>query len=152
MNYADAAAGVSGKEPASSGLCCAVGCQLPGTMSASTSGGHQWYCRVHFGTPVSDHNDITARINNRVTLYRIAGWLSNRAPVGQITEKTRERIRALGRKELLTPKTTGIPWTCYGLASHIYAVLDEECRQPQAHMGAPAAKTTTWIDEPEFAE
>lgn len=152
MNYADESASVSGGAPGTYGLCCATGCQLPGTMSTSTSGSQQWYCRVHFGAPASDHNDITARINNRVVLYRIAGWLSNRAPVGQVTEKTRERIRALGRQELLTPLKPGTPWSCYGLASHIFAVLDEECRQPQAHMGAPAAKKTNSIDEPEFAE
>lgn len=153
MNYADESASVSGKAPGSHGLCCANGCQLAGTMSDSTSGSDKWYCRVHFGAPVADHSDITARINNRVVLYRIAGWLSNRPPSSPVTPKTAERIRALNRKELLTPPKGGTPWTCYGLASHIFAVLDSECRNPQAHMGTPKpTSATARIEEPEFAE
>lgn len=153
MNYAEESASVSGSAAGTYGLCCASGCQLPGAMSTSTSGSQQWYCRVHFGAPISDHNDITARINNRVILYRIAGWLSNRAPTGAVTEKTKERIRALGRKELLNPVKPGAGISSYGLASHIFAVMDAECRTPQAHMGTPAPKNATaQIEEPEFAE
>ena len=153
MNYADESASVAGKQPGTNGLCCAPGCQLSGALSTSTSGGQQWYCRVHFGTPASDHNGITTRINSRVILYRIAGWLSNRAPSSQVSDKTRDRIRALGRRELLTPIKPATSWTAYGLASHIFAVLDAECRTPQAHMGAPRPTTeTAKTEEPEFAE
>lgn len=150
MSYANEAAGVSGKEPGARGQCCANGCPLSGSMTASTSGSDKWFCRVHFGIPYAEHDGITARINNRVSLYRIAGELSN-CGHSAADQKTRAQIKALGRADLLKPPSPGQPFSASGLASFMFSVLDAECRAPQAHMGVPAADgAASWIDDPEL--
>lgn len=149
MTYAEDAAAVSGRE-APYGQCNAKGCTMPGSLSASTTGGSgQWYCRVHFGMPVSLFDSITARIANRRELYRIAIELSNDQST---SEKVREQIRALGRKEFLNNEPgVGAP-SAFTVARRIYVALDAECRMPQAHMGAPApGGAANWLDEPELS-
>jgi hypothetical protein len=153
MSYADEAAAVSGKASAGTyGLCCANGCPLAGSLTTSTNGSDKWFCRVHFGTPYSEHDGITARINNRLDLYRIADDLSNYTQGAAADQKIRAQIKALGRRELLQPTSPGRPFTAQGLAGFIFSVLDKECRMPQAHMGVPEqAGATSWVDEPETA-
>lgn len=145
--YAEASAAASGADhhPGAYGMCAANGCCLPGTMSASTQGTNDWLCRLHFGAPRSEHDAITARIHNRADLFKAAFWLINRGTGEHLSSKIKDRIRAMGRADLVTFK--GMQ-SCYGLGNNILQVLGKECREPQQHMGVPksAAQGATWID------
>lgn len=140
--YAEAAAGVRGATvEASNGLCAASGCCLPGTMSLSTHGTKEWWCRVHFQTPRPDHDGITARISNRAELFGIALVLVNEGWAERVDQTTRKKLHALGRPEF--PGLGDV--TAYAMGSHMLEVLGKECRAPQAHMGVPSSGTT-WVD------
>lgn len=147
--YAEASAAVGGNESGGYGLCAAFGCCLPGTMTASTQGGKDWHCRLHFGAPRSEFDDISARVQNRKALFTAAYWLVNRPKGDTVTSKVRDRIKALGRADLLekVPSVRGV--TAYHLGVHMLRVLGDECRQPQEHMGTPkrAGQGTTWLDQ-----
>lgn len=148
-SYAEASAAVNGNEPGGYGLCAAFGCCLPGTLTMSTQGGKDWYCRLHFGAPRSEFDDISARAQNRKALFTAAYWLVNRPKGDTVNRKVRDRIKALGRADLLekVPSARGV--TAYHLGVHMLRVLGDECRQPQAHMGTPkpAGQGPTWLDQ-----
>jgi hypothetical protein len=153
--YAQASAAVSGDTdvPGTYGMCAANGCCLLGTMSASTQGPKDWWCRLHFGAPRREHDDITARIHNRRDLFKAAMWLASRGSGAETTEKVRARIRAMGRADLLTVGGIGFR-TANRLGSHMLQVLGRECRAPQQHMGVPknAAQGASWIDSDQKEE
>jgi hypothetical protein len=48
--------------------CAAYGCPMPGSMSSSTGGTNEWFCRVHFGRNPGSWQHITAELNR-------LGWL-----------------------------------------------------------------------------
>lgn len=48
--------------------CCAYGCPMPGSMSASTTGSTEWQCWLHFGRGPGSWQRITAELNRM-------GWL-----------------------------------------------------------------------------
>lgn len=54
-------------------LCCAHGCPLPGTMSASTMGGSAWLCRHHYGAASKDWSSITTAITRERALAAMTG-------------------------------------------------------------------------------
>jgi len=143
--YADAAAAVSGNEPDRPGQCAASGCCLPGVMSTSTQGPKEWWCRLHFGAPRAEHDDITARAANRKQLLAAALRLTTLGTGEAIPAKAREHITALGRAELLTPPDTARRWTAHALGSHMLEVLGRECRTPQQTMAPPSA-ARNWVD------
>ena len=61
----------------------------------------------------------------------------------------RDRIKALGRADLLAGASKEGTPTAYHLGVHMLRVLGDECRQPQEHMGTPkrAGQGTTWLDQ-----
>jgi hypothetical protein len=147
--YAEASAAVSGDTnvPGTYGMCAANGCCLPGTMGASTGGPKDWYCRLHFGAPRAEHDDITARIHNRRDLFKAALWLINRPKGSAAPDKAESRIKAMGRPELLIGADGKPHRTAYALGNHMLQLLGKECRAPQKHMGVPSAvRGTSWID------
>ena len=155
-SYAEASAAVGGNEPGGYGLCAAFGCCLPGTLTMSTQGGKEWHCRLHFGAPRSEFDDISARAQNRKNLFMAAYWLVNRPKGDTVSRKVLDRIEALGRADLLAGAAKAEKPTAYHLGVHMLRVLGDECRQPQAHMGTPksAGQGPTWLDQnqPEEAE
>lgn len=148
-SYAEASAAVGGNESGGYGVCAAFGCCLPGTMSASTQGGKDWHCRLHFGAPRSEFDDISARVQNRKALFTAAYWLVNRAKGDAVASKVLDRIKALGRADIVDAFAKADKQTAYHLGVHMLRVLGDECRQPQAHMGTPkpAGQGTTWLDQ-----
>ncbi|OZI59927.1 hypothetical protein [Bordetella genomosp. 11] len=153
--YAEASAAVSGETdvPGTYGMCAANGCCLPGTMSSSTQGPKDWHCRLHFGAPRAEWDDITARIHNRRDLFKAALWLVNRAKGNAVSDKAESRIKAMGRAELLTGADGKAHRTAYALGNHMLQVLGRECRAPQKNMGVPSATLgTSWIDTDEEKE
>ncbi|MFY1969588.1 hypothetical protein ACOTHT_30780 [Achromobacter xylosoxidans] len=148
-SYAEASAAVGGNESGGYGVCAAFGCCLPGSMSASTQGGKDWHCRLHFGAPRSEFDDISARVQNRKALFTAAYWLVNRPKGDTVSRKVLERIEALGRADIIFAATKADKLTAYHLGVHMLRVLGDECRQPQEHMGTPkrAGQGTTWLDQ-----
>lgn len=148
-SYAEASAAVGGNESGGYGVCAAFGCCLPGTMSASTQGGKDWHCRLHFGAPRAEFDAISARAQNRKALFTAAYWLVNRPKGDTVSRKVLDRIEALGRADLLAGAAKEGPPTAYHLGVHMLRVLGDECRQPQEHMGTPkrAGQGTTWLDQ-----
>lgn len=142
--YAEASAAVSGNDTSRDGLCAASGCCLPGTMSTSTQGPKDWWCRLHFGASRADHDSITAHIANRRRLFQIAYQLVNDTPGAGPDRKIRDELRALGRPEFARLGDV----SAYAMGSHMLQTLGRECRAPQAHMGTPkpAGQGTTWLD------
>ncbi|WP_445656845.1 hypothetical protein [Achromobacter sp. NCFB-sbj8-Ac1-l] len=154
--YAEASAAVGGNESGGYGICAAFGCCLPGTMTASTQGTKDWHCRLHFGAPRSEFDDISARAQNRKALFTAAYWLVNRPKGDTVSRKVLDRIEALGRADILASAAKAERLTAYHLGAHMLRVLGDECRQPQAHMGTPkpAGQGSTWLDhnQPEEAD
>lgn len=148
-SYAEASAAVGGTEPQPHGVCAAFGCCLPGSMSSSTQGTQTWYCRLHFGAPRGEWDDISARAQNRKALFTAAYWLLNRPHGHNADRKIGDRIRALGRNDLLEARNKAGGCTCYALGAHMLQVLGKECRAPQQDMGTPKSPTQgpTWIDQ-----
>lgn len=147
--YAEASAAVGGNESGGYGICAAFGCCLPGTMTASTQGGKDWHCRLHFGAPRSEFDDISARAQNRKALFTAAYWLVNRPKGEAVSPRVLDRIEALGRADLLGGAAMVNKPTSYHLGVHMLRVLGDECRQPQEHMGTPkrAGQGKTWLDQ-----
>jgi len=154
--YAEASAAASGQgdHAGAYGLCASPGCCLPGTLSGSTQGPSEWWCRLHFGARRAEHGDITARIHNRADAFKAALWLANRHKGEAVTEKVTARIRAMGRADLVAGIAPGGKATAYSLGSHMLLVLGRECRAPQQHMGTPKSATAgaSWIDTDEKEE
>ncbi|RSE90761.1 hypothetical protein [Achromobacter aegrifaciens] len=148
-SYAEASAAASGHEPGGDGLCAAFGCCLPGTLTMSTQGAQDWHCRLHFGAPRAEFDDISARIQNRKALFTAAYWLVNRAKGDAVASKVLDRIKALGRADIVDAFAKGDKQTAYHLGTLLLRVLGDECRMPQAHMGTPkpAGQGTTWLDQ-----
>lgn len=148
-SYAEASAAASGNENRGYGLCAAFGCCLPGTLTMSTQGAQDWHCRLHFGAPRSEFDDISARAQNRKNLFMAAYWLVNRPKGDSVSRKVLDRIEALGRADLLASAAKSEKLTAYHLGAHMLRVLGDECRQPQEHMGTPkrAGQGTTWLDQ-----
>jgi hypothetical protein len=145
--YAEASAAVSGdaadSAPGGWGMCAAAGCCLPGTMSASTQGPKDWWCRVHFGAPRGEHDSITAHIANRRSLFQLAYLLASGQKGANASSATRDRVRAMGRADLVGGPTM----TEYTLGTQMLQALTKECRAPQKHMGVPSsARGASWID------
>ena len=154
-SYAEASAAASGQEPQAYGLCAAYGCCLPGTLTMSTQGAQDWHCRLHFGAPRAEFDDISARAQNRKSLFTAAYWLVNRPKGDSVSRKVLDRIEALGRADILASAAKAEKLTAYHLGAHMLRVLGDECRQPQAHMGTPSkGQAPTWLDQnqPEEAE
>lgn len=141
--YAKASAAVNGNDTKTNGMCCANGCTLGGSMTGSTSGSDQWYCRFHFGESASKHDGISTRMANRGDLFKIAEWLTNRQKGATPTSETLDRIRAQRPDLVINPKQTS-----YSLGQYILQVLGRECRDPQAHMGTPKPVNhgASWLD------
>ncbi|MGQ4204172.1 hypothetical protein ACUALW_24725 [Bordetella bronchiseptica] len=142
-SYAEASAAVGGNESGGYGVCAAFGCCLPGTMSSSTQGGKDWHCRLHFGAPRSEFDDISARVQNRKALFLAAYWLVNRSKGDTVSRKVRDRIKALGRADLLGNG----PATCRSLGARMLRILGDECRKPQQDIADPTqpkAKADSW--------
>lgn len=148
-SYAEASAAASGHESQAYGLCAAFGCCLPGTLTMSTQGAQDWHCRLHFGAPRAEFDDISARAQNRKALFTAAYWLVNRAKGDQVSSKVLDRIKALGRADIVDAFAKAEKPTAYHLGVHMLRVLGDECRQPQAHMGTPkpAGQGPTWLDQ-----
>lgn len=148
-DYASAAAGVktprqqpqeprhADQKPAS--LCCINGCELPGTISSSTTGSSEWFCRLHFGAQYSENGQITALANNRHRLYRLAFRCVNVPPGRPVLPELRAALKRHGREDLLNCK--GGPVTVQRIGRHMFEVLDDECR--------PGQKTLQPKQEPE---
>ncbi|CUJ00873.1 hypothetical protein [Achromobacter aegrifaciens] len=154
-SYAEASAAVGGNETGGYGLCAAFGCCLPGTLTMSTQGAQDWHCRLHFGAPRSEFDDISARVQNRKALFTAAYWLVNRAKGDLVASKVMDRIKALGRTDIVDSFAKAEKPTAYHLGVHMLRVLGDECRQPQAHMGTPSkGQASTWLDQnqPEEAD
>lgn len=152
-SYAEASAAASGNENRGYGLCAAFGCCLPGTLTMSTQGAQDWHCRLHFGAPRSEFDDISARAQNRKALFTAAYWLVNRPKGDTVSSKVLDRIKALGRPDIVDAFAKADKPTAYHLGVHMLRVLGDECRQPQAHMGTPAkTPTTTWLDQNQTEE
>jgi len=150
--YAEASAAVSGDEapeaPGGWGMCAAPGCCLPGTMSTSTQGPKDWWCRVHFGAPRGEHASITAHISNRRALFRLAMDLLNPDVTSADLQKLRDQVKAL-RPEILT----GAHDRQWHLGAYMLQVLTKECRAPQKDMGVPnGGRAASWIDTVEEKE
>lgn len=145
--YAEAATG--GKPPRASGVCACSGCCMPGTMTSSTTGTHDWYCRLHFGAPSTEWDSITARAANRRGLLAIALDLSRCPPGHTVKSADQDRIRTLRRPDLLA---AGIK-TARALGAHMLRVLTQECRAPQSHIETRQS-STSWLDaaHPEGSE
>lgn len=151
-SYAEASAAASGNEPQAYGLCAAFGCCLPGTLTMSTQGAQDWHCRLHFGAPRSEFDDISARAQNRKALFTAAYWPVNRPKGDSVSRKVLGRIEALGRADILASAAKAEKLTAYHLGAHMLRVLGDECRQPQAHMGTPKPAGPTWLDQNQTEE
>lgn len=150
--YAEAAKAVNGQHGGEEaapayGQCAAPGCFMPGTMTSSTAGTDRWLCRLHFGAPRGQHDDITAHANNRRELFKLALAFTRMGTGEHASSKDRDKVRALGRKDLVN----GPDATAYALGLHMLQILSRECRAPQAHMGVPS-KSTNWVDAAQIQE
>lgn len=143
-DYAKASRAVKGSTAApddyANDLCCVAGCHLPGTMSHSTTGSSEWYCRLHFGVEIHGRASVTAKTNNRMGLIRLALRCAN-APVGARIPRQIEALMAqLGRDDLLQGARDiqpDVPLTGRALGRFISAALDRECRPDHTDHGAP---------------
>lgn len=127
------------------GRCTAPGCKLPGTMTTATTGGTEWYCRLHFGASYGEMAEITLRANNRSTLFRMALRWSNASPNEPVPAEVVAILRQAGRESLLSakPAVEGRPMTMRTLARHLLAQLDAECRVGDSTPAQPEPATET---------
>ena len=147
-DYASAAASVNaGGSPVpekSKNLCCVNGCQMPGTLAASTTGSTEWFCRLHFGAQYSENGQITALAKNRDRLYRLAFRCTNATPGKAIPKELRDALVREGRADLLDakPAIDGRPLTIKTLGRHMLEVLDSESKPGQKALKPADAKTS----------
>jgi hypothetical protein len=92
--------------------CCAYGCPMPGTMSASTTGTSEWQCWLHYGRNPGSWQRITTEANRMgwlvhalVTLRRDYG---SRRWADTFTEATKT-IKAAQRSDLTWARGETVP-------------------------------------------
>lgn len=123
---------------APNGHCCVAGCQMPGTMTHSTTGSSEWYCRLHFGVEFPGRASVTSKANNRAGLVRLALRCAN-APTGARVPRQIEALMAqLGRQDLLDQARAlqpEVPLTGRALGRYILAALDSECAADEVSQG-----------------
>lgn len=125
---------------APTGHCCVAGCQLPGTLTHSTTGSSEWYCRLHFGVEFPGRASVTSKANNRAGLVRLALRCAN-APTGARVPRQIEALMAqLGRQDLLDEARAqhpDVPLTGRALGKCILSALDRECAADEVSQGVP---------------
>ncbi|WP_237173022.1 hypothetical protein [Paracandidimonas lactea] len=117
---------------APTGQCVVPGCQLPATMTASTTGSNEWHCRLHFNADYASRDAITAMANNRIGAYRLALRCMNAPLAARIPSQVKSLLAQLGREDLLKgakPLFKSAPLTARALGMHMLSVLDQECRK-----------------------
>ncbi|GAA0535120.1 hypothetical protein [Pigmentiphaga daeguensis] len=112
------------------GCCHVAGCVMPGTMTSSTSGTSEWFCRFHFGAPAATWGDITARVANRQALFDVGRSLSASTPNTTISTAAIRTIEAARRRDLLELPADK-KRTARNLGRHMMAVLENEVKRPQ---------------------
>lgn len=111
------------------GACHCVGCPMPGSLTASTNGSSEWFCRLHFGAPPALWNDISARANNRAPLLQVAEDLLREAPGSQIPAWAVKTLTASKREALQLPPSQKP--TAWALGRHVFSVLEHEVKHPE---------------------
>ncbi len=135
--------------------CCAYGCPMPGSMSASTTGTSEWQCWLHFGASPGKWQRISADLN-RVS-WLVTSITTMRRDYGGKREKWAETyrdavqaIRANQRTDLLRAKDETLPLWFARLDSALRAC----CGIEDEPAGAPRQQTlmATLQDSGTFAK
>ena len=112
------------------GACHCAGCPMPGSLTTSTSGTQEWFCRLHFGAPAALWNDISARASNRADLLgAVHEAFQLAAGETRVPNSLLKALAVAKRQNLLTDLPPGS--TSWVIARHVFGVLEHEIKHPE---------------------